>query len=157
MLLFVHSITHQMFGLISSMRGCRDEDTCPLPRRAESRGRGDDRLLSPQTPGNKWPSPASALIPRAALVADVVGEGGGGGEDDCRLGDDIFNWQDLCSWHRCSDVRQPGGPPCLAGPFGCCLHSWVFLFLFCLLVTASMCSCVGNPTAPNLVASAPIN
>lgn len=78
MLLFVHSITHQMFGLISSMRGCRYKDTCPLPRRAESRGRGDDRLLSPQTPGNKWPSPASALIPRAALVADVVGEGGGG-------------------------------------------------------------------------------
>lgn len=37
--------------------------------------------ISPQTPANKLSSSASALIPRAALVADVVG----GSQGDRRL------------------------------------------------------------------------
>lgn len=49
--------------------------------------------ISPQTAANKLPSPASALIPRAAVVADVVG----GSWDDRRLRDDTFEQQDFCS------------------------------------------------------------
>ena len=88
-------------------------------------------------------------------MADVVGEGGGVGRmtadlEMTSLIDKIFALG--------IDVQMSDSLVArLAGPFGCCLRSWVFLFLFCLLVIASMCSCVGNPTAPNLVASAPIN
>lgn len=77
--------------------------------------------ISPQTPANKLPSPASALIPRAAVVADVVG----GSWDDRRLRDDTFEQQDFCSWHRCLGVRREG-LPCLGGLFVCGFCSQVY-------------------------------
>ena len=49
----------------------------PCPEELSPEGEQDNRLFYPQTPANKPPSTALALIPRAILVADVFEVGGG--------------------------------------------------------------------------------
>lgn len=83
MLLFIHlishSLAHQMFFLVwFPLLGDAEMRTfSPCPEELSPEWEQDNRLFYPQTPANKPPSPALALIPRAILVADVVEVGGG--------------------------------------------------------------------------------
>ena len=96
MLLFVHLITHSFthqtffFGLISSNSPLGEAEMrtlSPCPEEPSPEGDRTTGFFTPQTPANKPPSPASALIPRAVFLADIAG----GSRGDCRLGDDIFD------------------------------------------------------------------
>ena len=92
----------------------------------------------PQTPANKPPSPALALIPRAIFVADVVEVGGGRVTVDLKM----IHLIDRISAARCRcmDVRGFGFWPAWEG---------LYFRFFGLLVTASCVPVQGVPPLPN--------
>ena len=150
MLLFTHLISHspahQMFFLVwFPLLGDAEMRTfSPCPEELSPEGEQDNRLFYPQTPANKPPSPALALIPRAIFVADVFEVGGGRVIADLKM----IHLIDRISAARCRwlDVRGFGFWPAWQGLY--------FPFFWplgdCLLYT-----CGRGPTAPKFTASVP--